>query len=270
MGLTEERLARHSTASKLVSLLEALAAHEHGIGVRELARETGIDKSAVSRLFDQLCELRVAEQSEITGRFKAGPRLFALAATIHGRDTLWEAAEPIVRALAARFNETCYLATRELDQIMFREKVDCDRTVRYVIDVGERSALHAGAGGRAILAGLSPDEFEQVVRRTELVALTQQTIVDVDELRHQVEEDRGRGYSMSMGERVIGGCAIAAPFFRPGGTCRGSIVYTCPAQRFDVRSAPEIADAVKQAGRDLSARLGYVEAAAAKETVPDS
>lgn len=74
---------------------------------------------------------------------------------------------------------------------------------------------------------------------------------------------------MSMGERVIGGCAIAAPFFRPGGTCRGSIVYTCPAQRFDVRSAPEIADAVKQAGRDLSARLGYVEAAAAQEATPE-
>lgn len=257
VSLAEERLTRHSTASKLVSLLEALAAHEHGIGVRELARDTGIDKSAVSRLFDQLCDLGVAEQSEVSGRFRAGPRLFALAATIHGRDTMWEAAEPIVRTLAARFDETCYLATRELDQIMFREKVDCDHTVRYVIDVGERSPLHAGAGGRAILAGLSPEEFEEVVERTELVSVTSQTITDADELRRQIREDRSRGYSMSMGERVIGGCAIAAPFFSAGGLCRGSIVLTCPAQRFDVRLAPEIADAVRSASRQLSARLGH-------------
>jgi len=41
-----------------------------------------------------------------------GPRLFALAATIHARDTLWQAAQLVLRALAEQFNETCYLATR--------------------------------------------------------------------------------------------------------------------------------------------------------------
>lgn len=251
------RAGRYSTAGKVLKLLEALAIYESGVGVRELARDIGIDKSAISRLFDQLCEFGLAEQDQASGRFRAGPGLFGLAAKIHSRDTLWQAAEPILRDLATHFNETCYLATRELDEIVFREKIDCTHTVRYVIDSGERAKLNAGAGGRAVLLGLPADEVEQIMRRTGLPSITPKTITDPDELRRQVSEDRKRGYSMSMGERVASGCAVAAPYYRADGTCLGSLVFTCPAERFDVRRAPQIADAVVGASQLLSQRLGY-------------
>jgi len=250
--------SRHSTAEKMTLLLEALAADPQGVSVREIARFSGIDKSAVSRLFDQLAVLGLAEQEPLSARFRVGPRLFALAATIHARDTLWQAAQLVLRALAEQFNETCYLATRERDEIMFREKIDCNHKVRYVIDAGERAALHAGAGGRAVLAGLPEAEVEDFLRRTELRRHTAQTITDPNELRRQVTEDRRRGYSMSMGERVVGGCAVAAPFFEADGTCRGALVYTCPKERFEVRQAPQIAEAVVAASGRLSARLGYL------------
>src|ERR1700744_4525825 len=85
------RRIRQKTSERVIMLLRALAARPEGIGVRELSRELGIDKSAVSRLFEQLVELRVATQDEFSGRFRVGPDLFALAATIHSRDTLWQA-----------------------------------------------------------------------------------------------------------------------------------------------------------------------------------
>lgn len=254
---TTPRPGRYNTAARVLKLLQALAAYENGVGVRELARDIGIDKSAVSRLFDQLGELGLAEQDPTSGVFRAGPGLFALAATLHSRDTLWQAAEPILRNLANRFNETCYLATREHDEIVFREKIDCTHTVRYVIDPGDRAQLHAGAGGRAVLLGLPPAEVEQFLTRCGLPSITTKTITDPDELRRQITEDRRRGYSMSMGERVTTGCAVAAPYYRGNGSCQGSLVFTCPAERFDVRRAPEIADAVIHASHHLSQRLGH-------------
>lgn len=254
---TTARPGRYNTAARVLKLLQALAAYEHGVGVRELARDIGIDKSAVSRLFDQLSELGLAEQDPTSAVFRAGPGLFALAATLHARDTLWQAAEPILRNLANRFNETCYLATREHDEIVFREKIDCTHTVRYVIDPGDRAKLHAGAGGRAILLALPPTEVDQFLHRSGLPSITTKTITDPDELRHQINQDRRRGYSMSMGERVTTGCAVAAPYYRGDGTCQGSLVFTCPAERFDVRRAPEIADAVIHASQHLSQRLGH-------------
>jgi IclR family acetate operon transcriptional repressor len=251
------RRNRHNTAAKVVMLLEALAAREEGIGVRELARELGIDKSAISRLFEQLVELGAAEQDEFSGRFRVGPALFALAATIHGRDTLWRAAEPIIRDLVNTFNETCYLAVRDGDEIIFRDKVDCTHKVRYVIDPNERAPLHAGAGGRAVLIGLPDDEVRAILHRTGLPAITSRTVTDPGKLLTLVEADRARHYSASRGERVPSGGAIAAPYFDATGRCLGTVVLTSPDQRYNPAQEPEIAAAVLRAADDLSERLGY-------------
>ncbi|HYJ57496.1 MAG TPA: helix-turn-helix domain-containing protein, partial [Mycobacterium sp.] len=95
-------------ATKLFTLLEAVAAAPDGISVREVARATGIDKSSVSRIFNQLAALDVVEQSALTGRFEVGRRLSSLGEVLHTHNSLWGLAEPIVRDLVARFDETCY------------------------------------------------------------------------------------------------------------------------------------------------------------------
>lgn len=251
------RRNRHNTASKVIMLLHALAARPEGIGVRELSRELGIDKSAVSRLFEQLVELGVASQNGYSGRFQVGPGLFALAATIHSRDTLWQAAEPIIRDLATTFNETCYLAVREGDEIIFRDKVDTTHNVRYVIDPGERVPLYAGAGGRAVLSTMTDAEIRSVAERSGLRAVTPNTITSIDQLLAQAHKDAERGYSASQGERVVSGAAVAAPFFDATGSCSGAIVFTCPSQRFDPAQEPDIAAAVVAAARQLTERLGF-------------
>lgn len=246
-----------STAEKTVVVLEALAAAPEGVGVREVARANEIDKSAVSRLLEQFTRLGLADKDPVTGRFHAGARLFALGATVHSRDTLWLAAEPILRTLVARFNETFYLTVREGDDIVFREKIDCDHRVRYVIESRERVPLHGGAGGRAVLSALPSDELDAVLERIELVKLTDLTLTDKDELRRQVEQDREQGYAVSLGERSREGSAVAAPYFLGNGRCEGSVVFSCPRVRFDSHDVTEVASAVVDAARRLSSRLGY-------------
>lgn len=252
-----KRRNRPTTTSKVIMLLRELAARPEGIGVRELSRELGIDKSAVSRLLEQLADQGIATQDEFSGRFRVGPELFALAATIHSRDTLWQAAEPIVRELATTFNETCYLAVREGDEIIFRDKVDTTHNVRYVVDPGERAPLYAGAGGRAVLFSMPDAEVSALIRRVGLHAVTPNTMTDAAALRAQVDVDRRRGFSVSHGERVASGAAVAAPFFDASGTCLGSIVFTWPSQRSDSAQEPEIAAAVVAAANELTGRLGF-------------
>lgn len=56
------------SVARIVRLLEAVAASDSHVGVRALARESGIDKSAVSRLLRQLTDLDVLEPSDVAGR----------------------------------------------------------------------------------------------------------------------------------------------------------------------------------------------------------
>ena len=251
----EQREPR-SAADKVVRVLEALAHGTEGIGVREVARSNALDKSAVSRLLGQLVRLDLAEKDPVTGRYHAGPRLFALGAALCGRDTLRQAAEPILRSMVDKFNETCYLTVREGELIFFREKIDCDRYVRYVIESTERVPIHAGAGGRAVLSGLPPDEVDDLLARLKLVRLTDQTLTDQDALRRQLAMDRQRGFAVSHGERSNEGSAVAAPYFDAHGACKGSVVFSCPKLRFETYDVAEVAEAVVDAAHRLSARLG--------------
>jgi DNA-binding IclR family transcriptional regulator len=255
-----EALVASGTAWRVVRVLEALAAAPDGLGIRDTSRQTGLDKSAVSRLLTQLKVLDMVTKDEARGRYHVGPRLFALSSALVARDSLSRAARPSLESLVRRFDETCYLATRHLDTFTFTTKVECNRPFRYVIQLGSTAHLHAGAAGRAILLGIPEDEAREILHTTELEQLTDRTITDVERLLELAAQDRARGWSFSHGERIEGATALAAPFFDAEGACRGSVVFTRPAMRHSDDDLPDVADAVTQAAAELSRRLGWSRA----------
>lgn len=252
---------QRGVATKLITLIEAVAAAEHGISVREVARDTGIDKSTVSRIFNQLQSLDIVEQSPITGRFEVGRRLSSLGEVLHTHNSLWGLAEPIVRELVTRFDETCYFIAREGNQARFQERIDCRQAIRYVIEPGQVSPLYAGAAGRAILSGMPPADAMRYLESIQLSAITQQTVTNRSRLEKLVEEDRAHGYSVSDGERVAGGHGVGSPVFRADGYCVGAILWTCPSSRFNESRVAEFGEAVRASSLELSRRLGYAATA---------
>jgi DNA-binding IclR family transcriptional regulator len=249
--------AARSVVAKLVPLLEAVAAAEKGISVREIARSTGIDRSAVSRLFKQLEDLDMVEQSAVSGRFLPGPRLLSMSQMLNRRGWLERVALPVLENLVERFDETVYLIVREFDRVRYQERVESRQAIRYVIDLGDTSPLHVGAGGRAVLMGLPQGDVDEYLRHADLTPFTSDTVTSPETIRKMADEDRARGYTVSFGERTEGGRGVAAPLFRADGECIGALMWTCPQVRFDPAQVPEVADAVRAASRELSRRLGW-------------
>jgi DNA-binding IclR family transcriptional regulator len=252
-------------------VLEAVATADEGVGVRSLARDTGIDRSAISRLLRQLNELGVTVAGP-NGRYGIGPRLYAIAGAVASRDELRKAARPYLEALAQRFNETSYLAVLEGGQVVYRDVIESSQPLRYVAPLGVPAPLHAGAAGRAILSGFRDEAFETWLREAQLIPVTPGTITSHERLRERRGADRAAGYSVSRGERVPGGAAVAAPFVDAAGWVRGSIVVTCPGDRLPSNRERTIGDALALMTRQLSGRLGArdVEAATGHDGVtPD-
>ncbi|CAN5357597.1 IclR family transcriptional regulator C-terminal domain-containing protein [soil metagenome] len=242
---------------RALTLLEIVSAHADGIGVREAARQTGIDRSAVSRILTQFEELGYVEQERERGVYAAGPNLFALVAGLIERDSLWKAAEPSLKALVGQFNETCYIAARVGDSLVFRGKVDCEHRIRYVIELGKPFPLVSGAAGTAIMAGLDEAESDRILEGN-LPAYTPESITDAAEYRAQLRADRILGYTYSPGRWVRGGAGIAAPYFDASGRCAGAITLSCPADRLEDLHVQQVGEAVRDAAAALSRRLGYV------------
>ena len=243
--------------TRAITLLELVATHVGGIGVREAARRTGIDRSAVSRILTHFEELGYVEQERERGVYSAGPRLFSIVAALAERDSLARAAEPLLKELVARFNETCYAVARVDDTLVYRAKVDCDNTIRYVIELGKPFPLVSGASGMAILSGLTVVEREHILGQP-IVAHTDKSLTDPDAVRAQLAEDLRLGYSYSPGRWVPNGGGIAAPYFDASGRCVGALTLSSPMDRLRRLSVEEIGGAIRDAARRMSERLGHL------------
>jgi IclR family acetate operon transcriptional repressor len=243
---------------RVITVLEAVVDAGSPVGPRGLARATGIDRSAIGRILQQLSDLGVFEKQG--DGYVAGPRLYGIARLLVSLDTLPSAAQSVLDALVARYDETSYVCMLHGDSAVFLYERQSTKPLRFVVELGRPVPLHAGAAGRAILAGLARDEAAALLGAGPKERLTGHTMVEVDELLAQADADRIRGYSLSLEERVEGGAAIGAPFFDRSGQCLGSVVFTAPLARLDEASIPSIGQAVAAAAATLSARLGSVGA----------
>jgi DNA-binding IclR family transcriptional regulator len=241
---------------RVATLLSLIGRHEGGIGAREAERATGIDRSAVSRIFRQLEGLGWVEQVDDRGTYTAGPEMFAVAAAVRQRHSLWRTAAPLLRALTERFGETTYLTRRRDHQVVFEDKVDCSQPIRYVIELNKPFPLTTGAAGRAILSTLAPNDIEEVIIHG-LCAYTPTSITDPDKYRAQLERDRRLGYAYSKSGWILRGAGVASPFFDASGVCTGAITLSAPMDRLTPTAVRIIGPAVRDAALQLSHRLGY-------------
>jgi DNA-binding IclR family transcriptional regulator len=245
-----------SISYRVATLLELVGFREGGIGPREAARETGIDRSAVSRIFRQLETVGWVEQADDRGTYSAGPRMFAVAAAVRQRDSLWRAASPFLQALAAEHDETAYVSVLEDERVVFKEKIDSTQRIRYVVDLNTPYPLTTGAAGRAILSALPEEVAERAIRRG-LVPYTPSSITDPVAYRRQLSQDRERGYAYSASGWVARGAGVASPFFNAAGQCRGALTISAPIDRLSPEAAPSIGASVLRAANGLSHRLGW-------------
>lgn len=248
--------AGRSLTLKIVTLLERIAEADHGISVRQVARDTGFDRSAVSRVLTQLRDLGVVTVDSESGAYVVGSRLATLGERLHSRNLVWTVAEPILREVVERVDETCYLIAREGDLVRFGERIDCHRPIRYLIESGTTSPLHVGAAGRAVLLGMSGADVAEYIDRVDFTPFTPTTVCGRDELEAQLHEDRVRGYTVSDGERVEGGRGIAAPVFGSDGRCVGAVLLTWPSSRFREDLVHENGAIAVGAAGEISRRLG--------------
>lgn len=209
-------------------LLTALVAESGGFeaGRQSLARRLGTSPATAVKLLDTLLDAGLARMW--SGRVWAGPRLWQWAGTLGAVPSRAAVAEPIVADLSRHLQESVGFAEfdRGMDRLQFTAVSLGTRPLHYQLTMGETIPLHAGAAGKAVLAYL-PDEF---VDSRRLIAFTEHTLTDAEQLASALSLVRERGWASGVGERVPDAFGIAAPYFVDGQVA-GSLTVTVPRHR---------------------------------------
>jgi DNA-binding IclR family transcriptional regulator len=244
------------SVDRAIAVLEILA-REGDAGVSEIADQVGIHKSTASRLLGALLARDLVQQNSERGKYQLGFGILRLAASIPGRLSLVQEARPSLEALAAEFKETVNLAVLRSNYAVNVDQAMGPSTLATQDWIGSLTPLHATSSGKVLLAALGADERERILKETGLPAKTSRTITSRRKLEEQLSQVARDGIALTHEELEIGLNAAAVPVFNHSGAVIGGLSISGPAFRFDPENQPGLIEALKQAGLEISRRMGY-------------
>lgn len=248
-----DRVARggSQTVEKALDLLEELARAPDGVRNLDVARDLGLDKSTSHRLLSTLVRRGFVRKDERTRRFVLGPRLLELATGSALVSTL--VARPYLHELVALTGESASFSLLVDRSYVPVDAVQAPREIRFVLEPGRSYPLNAGATGKVILA-FHPGARQRLLAG-ELPRYAANTIVSATELSARLAEIGRLGYAVSDGERVAGGCSIAAPVTLPDGTALGALAVSSVRARLDPDALLAYAQDIRTMAAECSARI---------------
>jgi len=242
---------------RALDVLEALHQADQDMRLTDLALAAGLAKPTTYRMLVTLMSRRLAVYKPETERYGLGPKVLEWGLRRLHRLDVRQAALPTMRRLREETQETVTLSVLVGDERQYVEQLESPQEVRQTVELGRRVPLYSGGSGKAILAFLPPERLEQYLRSVRLERLTDQTIVDPEQLRTELQQVRERGYAASLGERQAGAASVAAPVRDHLGDVIGCISVSGPTGRFRAQAAARLGPLVREAAAAVSLQLGY-------------
>lgn len=245
--------------------------------ISDLSRATGLHKSVVARLMATMAAHGFVVQDPISKAYSVGPEAFAVGSAYEPYAVLHQIARPVMESLTAECGHASYLGVPAEDHYLFLIAVESTRSIRVAIEVGERRHYHAGAIGKALLAGLTDERIREIVGPGPLPKMTAYTIDSVETLLSEVAEVRGSGIAYNRQESIIGAGSVAVGIRGAGGGLAAGLGIVYPTHVVTDREIRELAAMVARAGVEIERRLrlepaqlsgGSAAAAASGEAAP--
>jgi IclR family pca regulon transcriptional regulator len=209
--MSEGRDRRQSLQSleRGIAVIQVFSRDRPALTLSEVARMTGITRATARRI---LLTLEEVGHVRSDGRlFSLTPRVLTLGWAYLSSLNLWENAQPMMEELAHRTNESCSAATLDLPDVVYVARVPTRRIMTISLGVGTRLPAHCTGMGRALLAGLPPDELDAFLATATLDAHTERTITDRGRLRQAIDTVRENGWALVDQELELGLRSLAAP-----------------------------------------------------------
>lgn len=238
----------------VLDILEALAT-QSSVGVTELSKQLGSTKARVFRHLRTLVDRRYAIQDAGSERYAAGPRLIAFSrmAALTPNEALVHLARPTIQRLRDEFGHTVNLSLVYGDTVSIAETLQGNAFIGVVMRTHAGMPLHSTAAGKLFLAdrlakgiALPTGLFEK---------FTENTIVDAESLRMELQRIQEQGWAGAPEETVLGINALSAPVYDHRNELVAMISMLSSIQFISRQPSRALLDAIKAAALEISNAL---------------
>lgn len=252
----ESKSAPVGVVSKVLHILETLHEAPSGLQLKDVASQTGINKSTAYRFLAHL-EHEGYVFRDASGGYAIGVRLARLASGMSYQTTLCKLSRPILQQLWRATGETVNLAVLDGREVLYLDVMESSHTFRLVSQVGIRRPVYCTALGKVMLAYIPDEEQQYFFTGLKFERFTSQTVKGIQPLRKEFAIIRQRGYSIDNEEAYLGSRCIGAPIFESSGKIAAALSVSGPTTRVTREKVPAFAALAKNAAMTISKSLGY-------------
>lgn len=244
------------TVLRAVTLLKAFSDAQPELGLSDLARLVGLNKTTAYRLLTALESEGMVARNPDTDAYRLGPEIIALGGRALRANDLRAISRPELEALAEQTRETATLEVLVADEVLILDEVAGGFLVGITPSIGTRWPAHAASTGKVLLAHL-PEAEREAFLRTPRPALTPGTIAAPEALRRELDRVRQQGYATAVEELEPDYVALGVPLRNHDGRVVAAISIGGPTTRLVEERFPQIVTLLVAAADRISARLGY-------------
>lgn len=251
----QSSIRRNASLEKANRLLLAFSEATPELGVMDLARRVGLNKSTVSRFVATLHELGLLERVDHGRKYRLGLRVFELGTLAARHRPLYAHAEQAVEKLAAQLRETVTLGVLLDRDLVFLHKAERGAEA-CAAALGRRYPANCSASGKALLASLPEAERSEYLG-ARLARRTDSSIVGVRALERELQSVAELGYAVDNQELMVGIRSVAVAIHDRSGAAVAAIAVSGAARRITPANVPAIAANLQRVAGDVSRRLGH-------------
>lgn len=199
---------RVPAVDKTFAILDLLAKSKESLGISEITRALNLNKSTVFNISHTLADLEILKQAP-DNKFSLGIKFYLLGRASRIGSEIISTIHPYLEVINQKTNLSVFLGLRSDWNVIIVDKVDAAFDIKISSEIGMRLPLLAGAGGKAILAGMSEQEIDRILSKNGLQRYTRYSVVDLIKYKKMLKKTRQEGYAVDKEEYIEGIRALA-------------------------------------------------------------
>jgi len=218
---------RSQSLERGLSILSSFSERRPLLGIAELARAVGLNKSTAHRYIATLANLGYVQQDPETRKYRLGPRVVDLGFAAINSMEITRIAGRHLQALSDETGYTVNMAVLDGTDIVYIDRRRSAREGQFGIDlnlhIGSRLPAYCTSMGKVLLANQPPEQWQSLIDRIDLARRGPKTITAREALVVALRRIRQTGIAVNDEELAPGLRTLAAPIRDGSGTVVAAI-----------------------------------------------
>lgn len=211
------------SVEKAFRIVLAFDAAHPTMGLTQLAKATGLERSAVQRFAHTLQKLGYLRKDPVTRHFRLTSRTLGPAHRYTETDPLIRLATPYLIDLRRETGETVSLTVLEGAEVVYVVRLLSAHSLATRVTVGARVPAYCTAAGLVMLSRLPECDARTILEASEMRTMTRNTTIAIPKILERLTAIRSQGYVTCVDEYVMNDITIGTSIFRADDTPIGSI-----------------------------------------------